>query len=100
MSHFLFVVEVPPSEAISTAPSYSDAWQEFERESNTILAPVKSAIRLQLNSWLIPVENSLPILVELCAAANGHKLTYSALLIENFTNLSGKKSSGPSVRTV
>ncbi len=92
MSQFLFVVEVPPGPAMSTAAGYSREWTQFENETNTILKNVKTYTRLQLNAWLLPAENLLPVLVSMSAAATKNSLTYSALLIDGFTDLSAKKN--------
>lgn len=81
MPQLLFVVEVPPSEALSTAPGYSYEWQGFASGASTILKPLKGTKQLQLNAWLLNAENSLPAIVELSALAIRHKLAYSALLI-------------------
>lgn len=81
MSQFLFVVEVPPSEAMSTAPGHSHEWRGFASGANTILKPLKGTTQLQLNAWLLNAENSLPAIVELSALATHHKLSYSSALI-------------------
>lgn len=81
MPQFLFVAEVPPSEAMSTAPGHSYEWQGFSNGASTILKPLKGTKQLQLNAWLLNAENSLPAIVELSALATRHKLSYSAVLI-------------------
>ena len=81
MQQFLFVVEVPPMQGISTASHYPPEWSRFEHEANTILTPVKACTRLQPNAWLLPVENLLPVLIRISAAAEKYHLSYSALLI-------------------
>ena len=78
-----FIHRAPPSAAISTAPSYSHDWTQFANESSTILKTVKAAIRLQQNAWLLPAENTLPVLMALGASAHHHNLSYSALLIQD-----------------
>ena len=92
MPQFLFVVEVPPSPAMSSQPAHAREWTQFENETNTILKTVKACTRLQLNAWLLPAENLLPVLVSMSAAAEKNHLAYSALLIEGVTDLSAKKS--------
>ena len=81
MPQILFVVEVPPMKGISTSSHYPPEWTEFENSVNTILKPVKTCVRLQLNAWLLPAENILPVLTSMTAAANEHGLSYSSLLI-------------------
>ena len=81
MPQFLFVVEVPPGPAMSTSAGYSRDWSQFENETNTILKTVKTYTRLQLNAWLLPAENLLPVLVSMSVAAEKHHLSYSALLV-------------------
>ena len=81
MQQFLFVVEVPPMQGISTARHYPPEWTHFENEANTILKPVKACTRLQSNAWLLPVENLLPVLIRISAAADRHHLSYSSVLI-------------------
>lgn len=81
MPQFLFVVEVPPSKAMSSPPGYPHEWTQFENEANTILKPVKACTRHQKNVWLLPAENALPVLLALSSTAEKHSLAYSALLI-------------------
>lgn len=81
MPQFFFVVEVPPGPAMSTSVGYSREWTQFENAANTMLKTVKACKRLQLNAWLLPAENTLPVLVALSALAHGHTLSYSAVLI-------------------
>lgn len=81
MPQFLFVVEVPPSEAMSTSPGHSHVWQGFASGASTILKPLKDTKQLQLNAWLLNAENSLPAISALCALASHHKLSYSTLLV-------------------
>lgn len=100
MSHFLFAVEIPPGPAMSTSPSFANNWTQFENEANKILQPAKAYTRHQKNVFLLPVENGLPVLLALSSTAEKHNLAYSALLVEKVTDLSEKKSSGPSVRMI
>ena len=81
MQQFLFVVEVPPMRGMNTAPHYPPEWSQFEDEANTILTPVKACTRLQINAWLLPAENLLPVLMRISAAAEKHSLSYSTLLL-------------------
>lgn len=81
MPQFLFVVEVAASTAMSSSAGYSSEWHSFESEANTMLKTVKACKRLQLNAWLLPAENTLPVLVALSALAHGHTLSYSSVLI-------------------
>ena len=81
MPQFLFIVEVPPMQGMSTEPHYPAEWTRFESEANTILKPVKGLVRLQLNAWLLPAENILPILLSMSAACTARRLAYSALQV-------------------
>ena len=81
MPQFLFIVEVPPMQGMSTEPHYPREWSLFESEASTILTPVKACKRLQLNAWLLPAENILPVLLSMSAACTAHHLAYSALLV-------------------
>ena len=81
MPQILFSVEVPPSKAQSSSPGYPHEWTQFENAASTMLKPVKSATRLQEHSWLLPAENTLPVLLELGALAHRHGLSYSSILI-------------------
>lgn len=81
MPQFLFVVEVPPSRAVSSGPGHPHEWMQFANAATEILKPLKGTKQLQLNAWLLNAENSLPSIAELSALATHHKLAYSALLI-------------------
>jgi hypothetical protein len=81
MPQFLFVAEVPPTEGMSTAPGYSHKWLGFANDVAILLKPVKGTTQLSLNAWLLTAEKALPLLVELSALANHHKLSYSSVLI-------------------
>jgi hypothetical protein len=83
MPQILFVVEVPPSRAISSSPGYPHEWTQFANAATAILKPLKGTKMLQLNAWLMNAENSLPAISELSALATHHKLSYSALLISD-----------------
>lgn len=81
MPQFLFVVEVPPTEGMSTSPGYSHKWLGFANDVAIPLKTVKGTTQLSLNAWLLTAEKALPLLVELSALANHHKLSYSSVLI-------------------
>jgi len=81
MTQILFVVEIPPNEAVPTSSGYSYEWQGFVNGANTILKTLKGTKQLQLNAWLLNAENSLPAIVELSVLASHHKLSYSTVLI-------------------
>ena len=81
MPQFLFVVEVPPSHAMSSAHGYPHDWTQFANAATEILKPLKGTKQLQLNAWLLTAENSLPAIVALSALSSHHKFSYSALLI-------------------
>lgn len=81
MPQILFVVEVPPTEGMSTAPGYSHKWHDFSNVAGTLLKPLKGTKQLQLNAWLLNAENSLPAIAELSALATHHKLSYSSVLV-------------------
>jgi hypothetical protein len=81
MPQFLFVVEIPPTEGISTSPGYSHKWLGFASDADTLLKPVKGTTRLAPNVWLLNAEKVLPLLAELCALANHHKVSYSSILV-------------------
>lgn len=83
MSQFLFVVEAPPNRAQMSPVGYPHEWQLFEREASTILKPLKACTRLQPNAWLLPAENTLPVLVALGEAAGRHSLSYSCVMVPN-----------------
>lgn len=81
MPQFLFVVEIPPTEGISTTPSFSHKWLGFANDADTLLKPVKGTTRLAPNVWLLIAEKALPLLSELCALASLHNVSYSSVLI-------------------
>jgi hypothetical protein len=81
MSQFLFLVEMPPTAALSTVRGYPEEWTMFEGEANTTLEPVRSCTRLQRNAWLLPAENTLPVLKALSDSADRCNLSYSCVLI-------------------
>ncbi|MDP1592749.1 MAG: hypothetical protein Q8L80_00685 [Gallionella sp.] len=81
MPQFLFVVEIPPTEGMSTTPGYSHKWLGFASDADTLLKPVKGTTRLALNVWLLAAEKALPVLAELSALASHHKCSYSSVLI-------------------
>ena len=81
MPQFLFVVEIPPTEGMSTTPNYSHKWLGFASDADALLKPVKGTIQLAPNVWLLTAEKALPLLSELSALANRHKVSYSALLV-------------------
>lgn len=88
MSQILFVVEVPPSKALSSSPGYPHEWTSFENEiesklgsSSSAQKTAKACTRLQTNAWLIPAENSWQFLDILVASATSHNLPYSVLLV-------------------
>ena len=54
---------------------------QFASAATEILKPLKGTKQLQLNAWLLTVENSLPSMAALSALASHHKLPYSALLV-------------------
>uniref|UniRef100_A0A6M3JMY1 Uncharacterized protein n=1 Tax=viral metagenome TaxID=1070528 RepID=A0A6M3JMY1_9ZZZZ len=88
MPQFLFIVEVPPSEAVSSSPGYPYDWIEFANAATEILKPFSGTRKLQLNAWLLTAENSWPAMVELSALSIRHKLSYSVLLLERVIDLS------------
>ena len=92
MQQFLFIVEVPPGPAMSSQAVHASEWTRFENDASTILGPVKACTRLQLNAWMLPAENLLPVLIRISAAADKHHLSYSAILISGeVTNLTPLK---------
>jgi len=61
---------------------------QFASAATEILKPLKGTKQLQLNAWLLTVENSLPSMAALSALANHHKLSYSSLLRSGFATRS------------
>lgn len=81
MPQFLFAVEVPPIPEGSVGMNVSPDWMKFSNAAGSILKTVKGTKQLQTNVWLLPAENSLPALAELCALASSCRLQYSSLLL-------------------
>ncbi|MGK2915901.1 MAG: hypothetical protein ACSLE5_15885 [Porticoccaceae bacterium] len=88
MPQFLFVVEIPPSSAMSSSPGYPYEWTKFENEIASKLSHskneqkiAKASQQLHKNVWLIPAENGLQFLSILVASATSHGLPYSSVLI-------------------
>lgn len=81
MPQFLFVVEIPPNEAVSSALGYAHKWTQFENGANNILKPLKTYTHCQKNVWLIPVENAWPYLLGMSNLAEKSDLAYSVSLI-------------------
>ena len=46
MPQFLFVVEVLPTEGMSTSPGHSHVWREFVNKATAILKPLKGIKQL------------------------------------------------------
>ena len=90
MQQFLFVVEIPPLPEGAFGIDVSPEWTKFLRESSSTLKTVKAPTQLQSNAWLLPVENSLPALMALCALATKHRLSYSSVLIPDGANIIAK----------
>lgn len=82
MPQFLFVVEVPPSKALSSTPGYPHEWTKFASKANAILKPVKACRQLQLNAWMLPAEGAWLALERLAASATTFGLAYSVLLVD------------------
>ena len=85
MPQILFVVEIPPIPDGTRGANVSPAWSCFVNEADTKIALVKTYTRLQPNAWLLPAENTLPLLAELVALASKDSLSYSAVLIPDGT---------------
>ena len=81
MPQFLFVVEVPPIPENAMGMTVSPDWRKFSNAASKIVGTAKGAKQLQSNVWLLPAENSLPVLTELCALAGSCTLRYSSLLL-------------------
>lgn len=81
MSQFLFIIEIPPNESISTEPMYCVAWRKFESGLDNILKPLKSVVRLQKNAFLLPSENTWPYMLDIANLAVSLNLPYSVSLI-------------------
>lgn len=81
MPQFLFVVEIPSIPEGSVGASVSPDWLKFSNAASSILKTAKGTKQLQSNAWLLPAENSLPALAELCALAGSCTLQYSSLLL-------------------
>lgn len=82
MKQFLFVTEVPPNRAMSSPAGYPHEWTAFANDANTILKPVKTTKQIQLNAWLLPVDNTWPILNSLATSAAGHQMSCSVFLVD------------------
>jgi hypothetical protein len=85
MSHFLFIVDMPPvKHGTTNNPQMNTAvsWPSFESRADEIYLPSQSSIRLCRNVWLLDAEKSLPILLNLSSLAKTHELRYSAHLID------------------
>lgn len=81
MNQFLFVVEIPPNETVSSAPGYQHKWIQFEDGANSIPKPRKAYTRRQRNVWLIPEQGAWPYLSAMSNLALKLDLSYSVSLI-------------------
>ena len=81
MPQFLFVVEVPPGPAMSSHSAHAREWTQFSSAAEAKIKTLKGTKQLQPNAWLLPADNSLPVLAELCALAGTCTLRYSSLLL-------------------
>jgi hypothetical protein len=90
MSQFLFVVEVPKVQGISTEAHYAPEWNAFAKSASDTLKSIRGSQQLQLNAWLIPVEHSWPALESLAHKAKGLDLSCSILLIDDVKVLTPK----------
>ena len=81
MQQFLFVVEVPKWQGISTGPHYPSSWTAFASSTSTILKKISGCKQLQMNVWLLPAEGAWPSLESIAALAKDHDLSYTVVLI-------------------
>ncbi|AMC34723.1 hypothetical protein [Janthinobacterium sp. B9-8] len=85
MSHFLFIVDMPPERpgsANNPPMNTAASWPSFEIRANEIALPNQDSTRLCRNVWLLDAEKTLPILLNLSSLAKKHELSYSAHLID------------------
>ena len=81
MPQFLFIVEIPPLQEGSHGVYVSPEFSRFANEVGARTKSVAACKQLQTNAWLLPAENTLPLLMEVAALAAKTFLSYSALLI-------------------
>lgn len=82
MQQFLFIAEIPPSDAMSTGSTYSSGWRSFAQESSSSTKSTKGVTRIREGSWLLAADGAWSILHSLASAADRWKIPYSVLLIE------------------
>jgi hypothetical protein len=90
MPQFLFVVEIPRLSSGTFGAGVAPEWSAFSSAASSTLKNVKSPTQLQPNAWLLPAENSLPVLSELCALASKYRLSYSSVLIPDGSTILAK----------
>ncbi len=83
MSHFLFVVEIPPAEpglVSMPARNVSGQWQTFQQETQSKKTLASNSKQLCSNVWLLEAKNALPALVELTNLAQKNGLQTTSYL--------------------
>lgn len=81
MPQFLFIAEIPPADAMSSAPTYSVSWQRFAQAATRSTGTSQCATRLHEGAWLLEASGAMQVLTALANAAEAEKIPYSVLLL-------------------
>lgn len=81
MQQIMFIVEIPPNDAMSTEPIYSFAWRNFSKAVAAKTAPTKGWRQLHEGAWLLDVNGALPWLNAVVDEVLAAQFAYSVFLI-------------------
>ena len=87
MQQFLFVVEVPATQGISSARHYTHEWTAFVSSANKTLKSVSGHVEIHMNAWLLPAKGAWPALESLVESAKAQGLSYSITLFSGETTV-------------